>query len=88
MRKVILVLLLFVSSFAYSQDTVKVIMLYSDTALTDLYGVDDEGMEYIEIGFDEACYWRRGYLVGELFLDEDKQRIPSSNIVWTYKKIK
>lgn len=88
MKLILLALSIFFNSYCYSQDTIKVIMLYSDTALTDLYGVDEDGMEYSELGFDEYSYWRRGYMVGELFLDEKKNRIAKTNIVWFYKKLK
>lgn len=87
MKKIITIIIIFFSSYCYSQDTVKVVMLYSDTALTDLIGVDDNGEEYEELGFDEYCYWRRGFKVGEYFLDADKKRIPKTNIVWFYKKV-
>jgi len=63
-------------------------MLYSDTALTDLVGTDEDGNDYTEIGFDEFCYWRRGFKVGDNYLDADKKRIPETNIVWFFKKIK
>ena len=70
------------------QDTIRVVMLYSDTALTDLYGVDEDGNDFTEIGFDEYCYWRHGYKVGDFYLDADKKRIPKTNVVWFYKPIK
>ncbi len=79
---------MFLSRVCYSQDTVKVVMLYSDTALTDLVGVDEEGEEYTEIGLDEYCYWRKGFKVGDYYLDADKKRIPDTNVVWFYKTTK
>lgn len=86
MRLILLFLLMSLQS--HSQDTTKVMMMYSDTSLTDLVGIDENGEEYEELGFDTYCYWRRGYMVGDLFLDENKKRIPESNVVWIYKKIK
>lgn len=65
-----------------------IIMSYSDTALTTLVGVDDNGEEYEELGFDENVYWKRGYIDGDKILDTSKAEIPSSNVVWYYKEIK
>lgn len=86
MKKLLLVVLLFLSSYCYGQDTLKVVMLYSDTALTEMVGTDEEGEEYEFLGIDEQCYWRHGYKVGDYYLDADKKRIPDSNVVWMYKK--
>ncbi len=70
MKVIAIILFLIFSNVCYcQQDTVKVVMLYSDTALTDLYGVDDEGNEYTEIGFDENSYWRFGYVVRQFIKD-------------------
>lgn len=105
MKIIILALLLILSVPIYSQDTIRVMMTYSDTTLTELVGVDDEGEEYSVIGYDEYVYWRRGYVVREYqykdfrtddgppgavwkdvyFLDERKERISITNIVWNYK---
>lgn len=63
MKIIILALLLILSVPIYSQDTIRVMMTYSDTTLTELVGVDDEGEEYSVIGYDEYVYWRRGYVV-------------------------
>lgn len=68
---------------------IPVIMCYSDTALTELVGTDDNGDEYEEMGLDQYCYWRKGYVVGENeFLDSNKDKIPATNVVWIYKKLR
>lgn len=84
--KIIFIILLFLSSYCYGQDTTKVVMLYCDTALTEMIGTDDNGEEYEFMGIDEQTYWRHGYKVGDFYLDADKNRIPSTNVVWFYKK--
>jgi len=84
----VIIFLIFSKVVYCQQDTIPVIMLYSDTVLTDLYGVDDEGMEYSELGFDEYAYWMRGFKVGDNYLDADKKRLPISCVVWIYKTIK
>ena len=84
----LLVFILVICGYCYGQDTVSVVIQYSDTALTELVGIDDNGNEYIEIGYDEYCYWRKGFLVGDIFLDETKKQIPKTNIVWQYKIVK
>lgn len=95
MKTVILSIFLLISSYCYSQDiakhkqdTLKVIMLYCDTALTEMIGYDPFGDEYEFLGIDEQCYWRIGYRVGDNYLDIDKVKIPDSNIVWFTKIIK
>lgn len=65
-----------------------IVMCYSDTGLTTLVGVDDNGEEYEEWGFDENVYWKRGYIDGDKILDTSKTEIPATNVVWYYKEIK
>jgi hypothetical protein len=93
MKTLIFILLVFINTSCYSQDTVKVVMLFSDTALTDLVGTDENGEDYTELGFDEYCYWRRGYAIinpGKeiIYLDADKKRIPTTNIIWFHKIVR
>lgn len=88
MRYIIILLFILFSKFSYSQDTIKVVMLYSDSAITTLYGIGENGEEYEEFGLDVFCYWKKGYKVGNEYLDIDKKRVPSSNIIWFHKKLK
>lgn len=74
-------------------DTISVVMLYSDSSIIDLEGVDDNGDTYETIGIDVYTYWRRGYVVSKynfdiIYLDENKKQVPTSNIIWQFKKTK
>lgn len=104
MKIIATILLIFLFNMCYGQqDTVKVIMLYSDTAITELVGVDEFGEEYTVNGLDEYTYWRKGFIVTKqtyssplgmyvesnvYFLDADKKPIPKTNVVWQYKEIR
>jgi len=89
MKIIALILFLICSKTTYCQkDTIPVIILYSDTALTDLYGVDEDGMEYYELGFDFNTYWMRGFKVCNNYLDADKKKLPNSYVIWIYKPVK
>lgn len=64
MKYILTFLLILSVFFGYSQDTVKVIMQYSDTALCELEA--DEDNPYGSWGYDEWVYWRYGYAVREM----------------------
>lgn len=94
MKILAIILFLIFSNVSYCQDTIKVVMLYSDTSLTELAGIDEDGNEYTELGYDYNTYWKVGFIVlgwyysDDYFLDADKKPIPKTNVIWNYKTTK
>lgn len=67
---------------------IPVLINYSDTATTMLFGVDDNGWETSESGKDVYTYWMEGWKVGDKFTDAAGNDLPKTTVIWSYKEIK
>lgn len=83
----IISLLLMISVAVKGNDTIPCIILYSDTAVTELVGTDENGEDFYIYDIDPSVYQMKALYVPQenLWMDMDKSPLPSTIVIWQVK---